>query len=424
MRITKKQRVIGGSVVAALVLGLAGVGVWRWNEESRATAAYEQADSELRQANGDRNRAAQELNAARADALAAYTTAGAITGVADPALLETPTLREDLAAASTDLAAAAELAANEAGALAVPAAVVATRVPKTVVPTERESRISTAEKLKADAEARTREARELSKQVSDIAEAEAAVEKLELALIGSAYAKGAATELPEQATQESKDAYAAAVAALNAPAEGADYAALLRGYQDAYAGVIASTEAAAQSQASAGGIQPTYINGILIANKTYALPEWWGDGITGETRAAFDAMSAEAAAYGHDLYISSGFRSYAAQASIYNSLVAQVGVAGADRDTARPGHSEHQTGLTVDLNCICENFGYQADGQWVAANAHRFGFIVRYPPGKEHVTGYIWEPWHLRYLGVENATAVYNSGLTLEEFLGITSSYG
>jgi LAS superfamily LD-carboxypeptidase LdcB len=186
--------------------------------------------------------------------------------------------------------------------------------------------------------------------------------------------------------------------------------------------MVASTEVAARNQDPAS-IEPTYINGILIANKTYPLPSWWGDGLTGETVAAFDAMQAEAAGQGHSLYISSGFRSYASQASIYNSLVAQVGVAGADRDTARPGHSEHQTGLTVDLNCICEGFGYQADGQWVAANAHRFGFIVRYPQGKEPVTGYIWEPWHLRYLGVENATAVYNSGLSLEEYLGITSSY-
>lgn len=419
MRITKKQRVIGGSVVAVLVLGLAGFGIWQWNEASGATAVYEQSDDELRQANGDRNSAAKELNAARANALAAHTTAGSIVAAADPAMLETPTLRDELTAANTLLAETAGLAANESGAFAVPEAVAGTRVPKTAAPEGREAKISAAKQLTIDAKARTREARELSTQVSDIVKAEEAVEALEIALIGSAHAKGAAIELPEQASQESKDAFTGAVAALQAPTEGADFVALLQGYQDAYAAVIASTEAAAQ----AGGIEPTYINGILIANKTYALPEWWGDGITAETLAAFEAMSAEAAASGHDLYISSGFRSYATQASIYNSLVAQVGVAGADRDTARPGHSEHQTGLTVDLNCICEGFGHQADGQWVAANAHRFGFIVRYPPGKEHVTGYIWEPWHLRYLGVENATAVYNSGLTLEEYLGITSSY-
>ena len=283
--------------------------------------------------------------------------------------------------------------------------------------------MSAATRLAADKGARSRDADALELQIDGIEEAASNVERLELELVKSAHAKGSATQLPELASQEAKDGFAAAVAGLKSPDQSADLVPLLQGYRDALAAAIASGEEAARRQDpdSAG---PTYINGILIANKTYALPSWWGDGLTAETVAAFNAMSAEAAGSGHNLYISSGFRSYASQAAIYNSLVAQVGVAGADRDTARPGHSEHQTGLTVDLNCICEGFGYQADGQWVAANAHRFGFIVRYPQGKENVTGYIWEPWHLRYLGVDTATAVYNSGGTLEEYLGITSSYG
>jgi LAS superfamily LD-carboxypeptidase LdcB len=108
---------------------------------------------------------------------------------------------------------------------------------------------------------------------------------------------------------------------------------------------------------------------------------------------------------------------------VYNSYASRDGSAAADRYSARPGHSEHQSGLAFDLNTITEAFGYTPEGQWVAANAHRFGFIVRYPQGKEGSTGYIWEPWHLRYLGVDTATAVYNSGLSLEEYLGITSVY-
>ncbi len=291
------------------------------------------------------------------------------------------------------------------------------------MPAGREAKLATVEKVEVTTRALKSEAAKFDKQVAGIKKASEAVHDTELGLIASAYAKGAVTELPELASQESKEAFAAAVTGLQAPAKGANLASLLQTYQEASAAVTASSEEAARNQDPAS-IEPTYINGILIANKTYPLPSWWGDGLTGETVAAFDAMSAEAAANGFSLYISSGFRSYSSQASIYNSLVAQVGVAGADRDTARPGHSEHQTGLTIDLNCICEGFGNQPDGQWVAANAHRFGFIVRYPPGKEHVTGYIWEPWHLRYLGVENATAVYNSGLSLEEYLGITSSYG
>lgn len=422
MKFTKRQKVIAASAAGVLVVGLGGFGAWQWSQTSTSAAAYEQADGELRTVNGERNRAAAELNKAREGALAAHTAATQLSGAADPALLESPAARDDLIVATEALAKAAALQVNEVGALALPAAETANRVASTAAPEGREAQLAGAKKLEATATSLKSEAATLTKQNEAIKKAVAATEKSEQQLIASAHTKGAATEVPELASQETKDAFAAAVAALQKPAKNADLVALLRAYQDASAGMVASTEVAARNQDPAS-IEPTYINGILIANKTYPLPSWWGDGLTGETVAAFDAMQAEAAGQGHSLYISSGFRSYASQASIYNSLVAQVGVAGADRDTARPGHSEHQTGLTVDLNCICEGFGYQADGQWVAANAHRFGFIVRYPQGKEPVTGYIWEPWHLRYLGVENATAVYNSGLSLEEYLGITSSY-
>ncbi len=419
----KKRRIVAASVVAVLAVGLAGLGVWQWSLESSATSAYAQADAALRGANGDRNRAAAELNGLRADAMAAHAKAVQIAAAIDPALLEAPTIAADLTEAATVLAETAELERTEAGDLRLPAAVIATRVPTQVEPDGREAKHAEVLRLTADKNGFRGEETKLTMQIEGIEEAMSAVERFELELAKSAYTKASATQLPELASQESKDGFAAAVAGLKSPTKNADLVLLLQGYRDALAAVIASGEEAARKQDpdSAG---PTYINGILIANKTYALPSWWGDGLTAETLSAFDAMQAEAARQGHNLYISSGFRSYASQAAIYNSLVAQVGVAGADRDTARPGHSEHQTGLTVDLNCICEGFGYQADGQWVAANAHRFGFIVRYPQGKEHVTGYIWEPWHLRYLGVDTATAVYNSGSTLEEFLGITSSYG
>lgn len=418
----KKQRIVAASLVGALVLGLGGFGAWQWARESSAIDAYEQADSELRKANGDRNRAAAELNSVRAEALAAHGQGVQVASAIDSALLETPALAADLTEAAADLAAAASLVQGEGGALTLPAAAVPTRVPTQSEPDGREAKLAAAKLLASEQSELSQDAADFEKQIEGVEDAMDAVERLELELAKSAHAKGSATQLPELASQESKDGFAAAVAGLKSPAKSADLVPLLQGYRDALAAAIASGEEAARARdpESAG---PTYINGILIANKTYALPSWWGDGLTAETVAAFDAMSAEAAGSGHNLYISSGFRSYASQAAIYNSLVAQVGVAGADRDTARPGHSEHQTGLTIDLNCICEGFGYQADGQWVAANAHRFGFIVRYPQGKEHVTGYIWEPWHLRYLGVETATAVYNSGSTLEEFLGITSSY-
>ena len=90
-----------------------------------------------------------------------------------------------------------------------------------------------------------------------------------------------------------------------------------------------------------------------------------------------------------------------------------------DTFSARPGHSEHQTGLAFDVGAIDDDFANWPSGIWLKENAHKYGFIIRYPKGKQHITGYKYEPWHIRYLGVDLATKVYNSGLTLEEYLGI-----
>ena len=123
-----------------------------------------------------------------------------------------------------------------------------------------------------------------------------------------------------------------------------------------------------------------------------------------------------------DLYARSGYRSYNTQVSLYSSYVANHGQAAADTFSAKPGQSEHQTGLSMDITCEAMNFqlddtfGATEEGKWVAENAHRFGFIIRYPKGKEDITGYMYEPWHIRYLVVDLATEVYESGLTLEEY--------
>lgn len=125
---------------------------------------------------------------------------------------------------------------------------------------------------------------------------------------------------------------------------------------------------------------------------------------------------------GYDLYARSGYRSYNTQVSLYSSYVANHGQAAADTFSAKPGQSEHQTGLSMDITCEAMNFqlddtfGQTDEGKWVSENAHRFGFIIRYPKGKEDITGYMYEPWHIRYLGVDLATDVYESGLTLEEY--------
>ena len=169
----------------------------------------------------------------------------------------------------------------------------------------------------------------------------------------------------------------------------------------------------------------TYIENILIANKTYKLPSNYGNGLTKETKKAFNDMDAEATSLGLNLYISSGFRSYYDQKYIYNNYVSRDGKMKADTYSARAGHSEHQTGLAFDLNTINDSFTYTNEGKWVHDNCYRFGLIIRYPKGKDDITGYMHESWHLRYVGINLATELYNNGdwITLEEYFGIDSKY-
>lgn len=167
-----------------------------------------------------------------------------------------------------------------------------------------------------------------------------------------------------------------------------------------------------------------YINNILIANKTYALPSTYAPGLLPELNEAFSKLKAAALEDGIELKIISGFRSYNSQYSIYNNYVARDGKAEADTYSARAGHSEHQTGLAIDVNSLMFDFGETKEGKWLQSNAYQYGFIIRYPKGKEHITGYRYEPWHLRYVG-ELSKELYNNGdwITLEEYLGITSKY-
>ena len=135
------------------------------------------------------------------------------------------------------------------------------------------------------------------------------------------------------------------------------------------------------------------------------------------------ASEKAAAAQGLNIYISSGYRSYSRQQTLYNNYVKSDGKALADTYSSRPGYSEHQTGLCFDLNTIDDSFGNTKESAWLEQHAQEYGFIIRFPKGKDAQTGYQYEPWHLRYLGIDMATKVYNSGLSLEEYLGITSEY-
>lgn len=167
----------------------------------------------------------------------------------------------------------------------------------------------------------------------------------------------------------------------------------------------------------------TYFDGVMIANKTYTLPASYNPGVQPVAMDAFYDMQAAAAADGISLWILSSFRSYEDQDVIYNRYVAQDGRDAADTYSSRPGHSDHQTGYTFDLNSLEQDFQYDPAGKWLDKNCYKYGFIIRYPKGKESSTGYMYEPWHVRYIGVDLATKVTQSGLSLEEYFGITSQY-
>lgn len=119
----------------------------------------------------------------------------------------------------------------------------------------------------------------------------------------------------------------------------------------------------------------------------------------------------------------SAYRSYALQKRIFDSKAAERGEEEANQASAKPGQSEHQTGLAIDVSCrsvdfeLEESFGETKCGQWLAKHAADFGFIIRYPKGKSDITGYEYEPWHIRYVGKQAAQAITGQGLVLEQYL-------
>ncbi|MDM5316403.1 M15 family metallopeptidase [Fictibacillus sp. b24] len=126
---------------------------------------------------------------------------------------------------------------------------------------------------------------------------------------------------------------------------------------------------------------------------------------------------------GLELLAQSGYRSYDTQVSIFAYNAEQRGEEVANKTSSKPGQSEHQTGLSMDVTSpevnyeLVEAFGETKEGKWLAENAHKYGFIIRYLKGKEHITGYQYEPWHLRYVGVDHAKKIHAQGITLEEYL-------
>jgi D-alanyl-D-alanine carboxypeptidase len=149
-------------------------------------------------------------------------------------------------------------------------------------------------------------------------------------------------------------------------------------------------------------------------------------GVADAVVAMFAQFTAET---GLQMQVQSAYRSYSAQVRVYNGWVSSKGQAYADSHSARAGFSEHQTGQALDisalpLNCPLEAcFADTPQGQWLAANAYKWGFILRYPNGMDAITGYTFEPWHYRFVGIELATEMHDTGVaTLEEFFDLPSA--
>lgn len=142
---------------------------------------------------------------------------------------------------------------------------------------------------------------------------------------------------------------------------------------------------------------------------------------------AFINMCDDARIDNINLWSVSAYRSYSTQNSIYNSYVKRNGQEKADTFSARAGHSEHQTGLAVDINTASSSANFQdtEEYQWLINNSYKYGFILRYPDKKNHITGYKYEPWHYRYVGIDAATKIYIEDITFEEYIikFLSSSY-
>lgn len=183
-------------------------------------------------------------------------------------------------------------------------------------------------------------------------------------------------------------------------------------------------------------------NIVALVNKEYALPDDYvptdlirpdlkfsfGDAdveksyLREEAAKALEEMFAEAEKENIYLFAVSGYRSYQRQEEIFQASVKNQGEAHAFKYVAQPGMSEHQSGLAIDISAHSVNFELEetledtAEGKWMKENAHRFGFILRYPKAKVDITKYEYEPWHFRYVGKEIAETIYTNDWTLEEF--------
>jgi LAS superfamily LD-carboxypeptidase LdcB len=168
-----------------------------------------------------------------------------------------------------------------------------------------------------------------------------------------------------------------------------------------------------------------YIDGIMIVNKTYPLPSSYNPGkLLDVFMDAYREMIEAASSDGIKLWIQSGYRSYDYQVGLYDMYVRQDGKEKADTYSARPGYSEHQSGLAADINNPSSSFNGTKEALWLKENCYKYGFVIRFPEGEESYTGYKYESWHVRYVGKEIAQKIHDAGdISLEHYYGIESKY-
>ena len=175
------------------------------------------------------------------------------------------------------------------------------------------------------------------------------------------------------------------------------------------------------------GVQPLYIDGIVVVNKKYGLPQDYRapEELEKDAIDAAKRMMKSAEEDGVVIKIRSGYQYYSIQSTLYNNYVRRDGKEAADKYSAVPGYSEHQTGLAFDfttsdtITSIGDWFTDTIQAKWLYENAYKYGFIIRYPEGKEDITGYQYESWHYRYIGEEHSIHFAMNNLTLEEYLGL-----
>lgn len=169
-------------------------------------------------------------------------------------------------------------------------------------------------------------------------------------------------------------------------------------------------------------VDKTHSLGTYVPKDLITVRGFSGHLLRVETEQALQDLVAAARINGVKVYIRSAYRSYSTQAVLFQDYSGSYGVASAETFSARPGHSEHQLGTTIDFGTFTNadfngSFDQTSLGQWLITHAYEFGFVMSYADGAEAITGYIYEPWHWRYVGKDAAQEVKNRGITLQEYL-------